>query len=534
MTFASFASDLSGLTILILGVLGFVLALIFNKEFKGLLGRLTDFEWKQAKVRANPATDTAPSEPSQHNRDTEAAPPEEEDPHNPDEKSAPGGSASVDDDSEDAVRDAMFKAFFARDREEGEHRFKQLKGLVSDPVETKRDEVRRLAALFMGGLDEEALTSLRAMAKDPEIASFSRRMEGLCLSQAGQQSDAADAFEKAANAATTTGDRATALTLRAESLLAIGETSVAQSELEAAIRSDDDPMIQLGLWSGLAKVYEKAGLQALYAMALQKVAEISGNDPGKWFQAGYSYGSSESDGLAPLSLHCYRTSLRFDPERHWAINNLGAELSGLSLPVLAIDEYKRAASKGNTLAMANLAEKYLIAGFTEDAQRLINEAEKLADPDKKVATVAAKIREARDEQKKQYGELTAQGSRSASFFSNYAISRLQPAVDVALSGTWLLDSGADVLVDTSNSKLEATWKTGGPKSHRRFIGDLAGKTSQGTFEKESTWPYGDDSIHWENDGTGYLILTPDSMQLTMLRAKGTSVEYIRVSRNGAA
>jgi hypothetical protein len=55
-------------------------------------------------------------------------------------------------------------------------------------------------------------------------------------------------------------------------------------------------------------------------------------------------------------------------------NNVGAAFDQLNLPVKAVESFKRASEMGETLAMSNLANKLLGAGFAEEAQSNVNKA----------------------------------------------------------------------------------------------------------------------------------------------------------------
>lgn len=528
---ASWASDLSGLTFLILGVLAFVLAIMFRSELKDLIRRLTAFEWKEAKVRAAPATDEASPNPPAGSSDTEATP-EDAQPADVNEAAAPGGVANQDE-TEDSVRSEMFSAFFARDRERGEQRFQQLKGMVNDPAEGKRDEIRRLAALFMSGLETASLSSLDKWTSDSDVSWFALRMKGLCLAHAGRHQEAANVFQNAIDAATDGVDKADLLRLRSTSLIALGNVKVAKIELENALVGEANLEAQIELWSALATAHERADEPVLKATALHKVAELAGNDSERWFAAGYAYGNTADDGFGPMAVYCYQTALRFDPNKHWAINNLGVELSGLSLGVLAVDRYEESADKGNSLAMANLAEKYLLAGFSADAQKLIDRANELETQDDKVATVALKIRDTRKEGEARLRDLTKSADQASSFFLAYARSRIdsQPA---AFQGSWVFEDGIPATISLEGNRLEIRWKSGtGKHPHRRFVGSVAGRTGSGKFEKQSTWPYHDDSIHWESNGDAYICFDESGDNFTLLRVHGSTFEHFVAGREAS-
>lgn len=164
-----FVSELSNLTDLILGVLVFVVILIFSKELKELLGRLTEFRYGQAHVRAELTKDEASTERSEHGED------------------------------------------------------------FSEP---RRDEAIWLATHFWRDLDESALVPLRNLTEDPEIASLVYRMIGIYLFSSGRAVKAAEAFHVSIEIASSAEEAAAAIILRARILSRTGQIELAVEELE--------------------------------------------------------------------------------------------------------------------------------------------------------------------------------------------------------------------------------------------------------------------------------------------------------------
>jgi thioredoxin-like negative regulator of GroEL len=60
------------------------------------------------------------------------------------------------------------------------------------------------------------------------------------------------------------------------------------------------------------------------------------------------------------------------------LNNLGVEYESLKLPAKSVESYFEAASYNETLAMANIAQRYLKEGFIKDAEREIKKAYELS------------------------------------------------------------------------------------------------------------------------------------------------------------
>ena len=164
-----FVSELSNLTDLILGVLVFVVILIFSKELKELLGRLTEFRYGQAHVRAGFTKEAPQGERSEHD----------------------GG-----------------------------------------PSGTRCDEARRLAAHFWRDLNESTLTPLRNLTEDPEVASLAYRMIGIYLLSSDQTVKATQAFRASVDIASSAEEAVAAIVLLARVLSRADQIPLAVDELE--------------------------------------------------------------------------------------------------------------------------------------------------------------------------------------------------------------------------------------------------------------------------------------------------------------
>lgn len=527
MAYASLIQEATHATILILGVLGFILAIIFRSELKGLLDRLTEVQWKETKVRVNPPADP-PELPASESTENLGTPPDDsESDHNPDDE--PNEGETVEDAAD--IRSKMLQAYMLGDRGKGESFFARLAKAETDPTEARRDRARRSTFMFIGGIDTDALDKVREMTSDPDVGGFAHRMTGLALSHAGQEADAADAYGLAADAETSAIGRSQALEGRANALVADGRAQLACDELESAITAETDAGALQRLFGALAAAYQAGGHKTLQAIALHRRAELAGNDKKCWFDAAYAYGNSETPELAPLSVHCYRTALRFDSQHQWSSNNLAVAVANLGMPIPSVALYQHAIEQGNSLAMANVAEKYLRAGFAEDAQRLIDEALKVDDPDEKVTTVAAEIRSMRQSQEQSLSEIESVGTRAASFLSRYFKARFLPGVAITDAPDWTIGNSA-LKLSLRGRELELEWQeAGGVAPGRRFRGAIMGTSASGRFEKQKKmWPSSAEKIEWEDHGAGYVIISTTSLDLMRLDSKED--ERLSASRPG--
>ena len=100
-----------------------------------------------------------------------------------------------------------------------------------------------------------------------------------------------------------------------------------------------------------------------------------------------------------------------------ALNNLGVQYETLKMPGKCVESYYKSADHKETLAMANLAQKYLDQGFVNNAKELIDKANERA------AQTVAEMKLRYDERNKELRELAGKHDTEA----------LQQAVELILN-----------------------------------------------------------------------------------------------------
>lgn len=532
MVYASWISDLASLTWLVLGVLGFFLALIYRGEIKAILGRITNFEAKRKDTVVRAVLD---GEKSSRDNQEEAQPDMEESEETTvdeisEEVDSPTDSEEPEDVDPDALRQAMFRSFADGEDDEGERQFEQLVALTSDPAEGKRDQVRRYAGRFLGGVDQSALEQLRQLASDPEIAGFAFQMIGICLEKAQVWGDAAEAYASAVQQAAEPADRAMAAVGRARALSGLGDFDTPIRELRDLLRHETDPGARATLWEGFAAVQKKAGDPQQNAIALHQVAELAVNDSRKWFSAGYAYADvSTSASFALMAIYCYRNALKFDDNFAAAQNNLAARLSTLDLRLAGMQYYREAAALGNTLAMANIGQAYLNAGFGDEAKKILEEASSRPQPHPNVAAHLARLAGEQAKQGDKVSEFEAEGARVGDMMTAFASATLQDPLE-GIDGPWMIGNTTQVHVEISDKTVTLKWSPSDFTARpRRFVGRIDGSGAFGRFEKKVSLVVTDE--RWEADGTGFMVVEKSQGNMRLTRLSGTVAEHFRLRRS---
>jgi tetratricopeptide (TPR) repeat protein len=109
---------------------------------------------------------------------------------------------------------------------------------------------------------------------------------------------------------------------------------------------------------------------ALYIAAVERLLQLDPTDNDRRFNLAYKYSNM---GMNETALLHYR-AIPNPARTAMAWNNLGVERAILKLPVRAVAAYRKSEELGETLAMSNLAEKLMRAGFLPEARKLLDSA----------------------------------------------------------------------------------------------------------------------------------------------------------------
>jgi len=210
--------------------------------------------------------------------------------------------------------------------------------------------------------------------------------------------------------------------------LALAQTVLNDSGVSGARRHD--ALVEEGYaLEALGRMHEALG-------AFEKALEIDPSNASLRFHVAYEYSQLK---LQSLALAHYE-ALESQGETGVTINNLGAALHDLGLPMLGTDYYLRAAKQGVAIACGNLASRLLDAGFIEEAERWITEGEKLDPTNPRVTGAAARVQRERETESSQREDLLSEGLRLRAVIRSF-----DARVGVALPGGRFVTETGDVL-----------------------------------------------------------------------------------------
>jgi tetratricopeptide (TPR) repeat protein len=314
--------------------------------------------------------------------------------------------------------------------------FEVFLGLKSEPERPRWSAFYLKARYFLG--DAGAFGSLEALAReypnDPRVqAQFASALEEI---KAWTQ--AAESYERAASAETNATRRAELRVAAASAIVSSGDPSSAVDGLSSDLRTAGEPAVRAVLLGGLSKLLEAVGdMPSSFALA-ELALSLAPSSHDLRFYLAYAYSAAGDDRMA---LYHYRILEKAQPSGV-TLNNLGVALTSLDLRGSGVTAYKRAVVEQNeTLAMANLADKYREGGFVDEALGMIEKAFAEAGA-REVHGNVGKAKDAlesmmRDENKKEKGILS-EAERTRGFRATMAPAIVDD-ITADFGGAWMWD-----------------------------------------------------------------------------------------------
>jgi len=309
-------------------------------------------------------------------------------------------------------------------------------------------------------------------------------------------------------------------------LTAGNKTSDAIREAQKAIFSEEHTDNLGILYKVLAGAHQKAGNNTESALALEKCAEFNATEIDDIFSAAYSQADS---GFPYRSLQNYKRILTISPENRESRNNYAVLLSELNLPLLSAEQYKAAWEKGNTLAAANLAYRYLNAGLPGAAQKILKEAQKIDGYHANVDSALARLRENAAAEKERIELIQTSSEQHKTLMRNLAEAWLLPS-QAALScgGFWDLGGVTTIMISSNaKGKFSCEWGTKGPTA-RKLEGFQINRGGKAKFFK------GHSSYFLEGYSTPkeiFILLSENGQKLTLLSFDQVDPEILTLTRS---
>lgn len=213
--------------------------------------------------------------------------------------------------------------------------------------------------------------------------------------------------------------------------------------------------------------------------------DLKPDDSNLRFKIAYQYSIKEKNNLSFLHYQKY-VNLSKDEVGY---NNIAIQYSNLGLKIKTIDNYEKAIELNNTLAMANLAYKYIHNGFRNLAQELINKANLLSSKGIEVNgnigeaqnTLNSKIEEENTKEK----EIIQSAQKEKTFWVNYSKSYcVKKELDLLqLSGKWKTHL-ENKEIKFENTQFEMEFKTDVKTPKEYTLNTMKGTITNSSFTYE--------------------------------------------------
>jgi len=417
----------------------------------------------------------------------------------------------------------MVAAVSHDDFERGEEAYKQARDAESDPDEKLRIEAIYLLVRYRRG-DAAALDHLQDLverAKEaPKMLHAIYQTLGSAYDLADDFQNAIEAYESAAEAAQSEEQRARYVGAVAHGLFEFGDGEEAFERLMVEIERVKDRTALSTLYRSLASLYEQSDNSELRAVALQKATEYEPSDTRLRFDAAYS--SDESD-LDALALMHYGIQLKLKPDDAATLNNMGVVCGQLKMPQQEIACYKASVQNGNTLAAANLAYKYLEAGFADEAKEVLNTAIKAEDVHSNVGEALAAVDRQEEAQSKTRTETLNAARQQYRFLLAFAEAYFgTPSVGPRFEGDWKLLDSVEVKISRDTDRLELKWEQNG-KGHV-MTGRIRNRGALITkYSRRDTY------MSTSLGDRGYAYLSEDDQQIKIMTLKDGKHSFLELT-----
>ena len=212
------------------------------------------------------------------------------------------------------------------------------------------------------------------------------------------------------------------------------------------------------------------------------------------FSLAYAYSSAGQEDLALL--HYLRIPNDVRVPGTW--NNLGVQYEHFDLQNMSVIAYRKAEALDETLAMSNLANKFLRSGFLDEAETVCNRALKIENYNKNIGLALSRIKEIPEEEKKKEEELKKNATPRSEFYKDFGHA-LTGVLSGPLPGDWqgpqgkisatiedetFLGTGRYEVSNFLGLLLQGREERASTKYLVKYEGQIEGLTIKGTVSEE--------------------------------------------------
>lgn len=419
----------------------------------------------------------------------------------------------------------MYTAFSEKRIADAEDAFERLQQSKDEESAKLINESIYLYFRYKYANDASAISKLETLAENDDSKETVFYWIAACHELSRNYPKAVNAYKQSLAAEITDEKRALNTVALAKCLIKTENTLDALKELSEALSRVTSTSAKAQLYQGIADVYEANENYSLRAIALQKVLEFTPESTSTLFSAAYAQSNADFSSLSAVN---YNTLLRFSPEHTSALNNLGVECERLGLPMKCVAYYKQAVDLKETLAMSNLANKYIHLGFEKEAQDLLDLAMNEKNPHKNVGHSLASLADSKEKEDKEWEAITSVALKQQQFYWEYAAAYFEnPKCQARFVGTWEATDGHIFNVTQENENIDGKWES--DRDGENFYGKLYNRALQIKYRKKTQNPFVS-ITNWDAGEDGFAYLNCSGEKLHILVGSKKSYRYINLIR----
>jgi len=158
--------------------------------------------------------------------------------------------------------------------------------------------------------------------------------------------------------------------------------------LDEMIEMDTDKNNKEIFYKSISQIADKDRNNFLYTLALEAAINDNPLDNNSRFDLAYKYSEINKN---ELSYYHYKFLCNHSDKNSSYLNNLGVSAANLQLDGKSVEVYRKAEEQNETLAMSNLAYKFIEQGFYKEAEEICNKGLKIKDYHKNIVAALSAI-----------------------------------------------------------------------------------------------------------------------------------------------
>ncbi len=360
-----------------------------------------------------------------------------------------------------------------------------------------------------------ALKELIGLANNPQNAYEANKWLGTYYEHISDNKNAAGAYLDSKINAPDSNSMARSTLSYVDNIIKAGSIEDPLPIVKASLSDTTDEDAKSMLYEALAKIYTALGDHDISAIALEMAVQFRPNNTALRFNLAYAYSNNN---FTSLSFKHYKTLSKISPTDEATLNNYGLVFQKLDMNNKAVLTLRKAASLGETLAMSNLANRYVSVGFFKEATELLNDALELDDVHRNVSNSLAKIGELEEAEKEKEEQVEKAANEQSQFLQSFANAYFKEMQEnINFNGIWSTEN-FELNISQNWNTIEATGEL--EKNKYKFRGVISNAGGKITESKpsmlSSIFNKPGDNIKFEESGKGFIFLNENNTVLNLM------------------